>query len=933
MLWALGALLTSFYLANLFNEVKSDIRQEYNSNYDIAFSHMRHIANILRDIQFMAEKHLSQDNDKNLTITLPHNNSIFSYISLNPNSNCDLLRKSTHNNLNSLNQLMSFWSSNIAAMRGVNQVFIVGAQSMCMARFSSRSDIIEPSSLKKVIYENSRRLVNMEEQGREQTIFWIQPNAKADGGNLYVFTPIYINDQMIGIIGIEKTIRLETFLQKQDRPITIMLLNESNQPELQYPAKSNGKQATVIFNKQSAYFGYDENFTSLLLMRRLSPSTLHIIYSLPLKNIYDELKVNIINSVILNIISAIAIIFFVWLFERKMFAPAEDNAIRLEEHEQFNHKIVASAPVGISILRVSDGANILSNELAHNYTRMLTYEDQKRIVDIICDKTSSYIDVVTGNNNHLQISFVHSRYRNEEVAICVLIDVSTRVKMEKSLQEMASAAEQANQAKSMFLATVSHELRTPLYGIIGNLELIQSHSLPSESARLLATMNNSSSLLLKIISDILDFSKIESKQLKIEPKDFSCKEIISHVISNYLPLIAKKGLGLYCYIEPEVPDIIRNDPVRLQQIISNLLNNAIKFTASGCVVIEITSRHGYLYIGIKDTGLGIEDKLQFQLFEPFFQISANKESSSQGTGLGLAICEKLINLMDGDIEFVSQKYVGSIFSIRLPLYGAKFHAKQLSKQRANQKILLAICNHFLEKYLQNFLSQNHFQVALYDEGKIDGTELLISDQPNEPNISVHYRIEISEKHIGPPEQIRENYWLYNTYELSDLDSMLDSLLAEHHFISAVPVSTIPVSTTPTSTKAMQADRHLNTVKVLVVDDHPINRHLLVDQLNSIGFKASMSNDGVDAIEHLKNNPTDIILTDVNMPNMDGYELAQYLRNKGYTKPIIGITANALAEEKQRCANVGMNDCLSKPVSLATLKEVLIQYSNIKNHIH
>ncbi|MDE9448321.1 two-component system sensor histidine kinase/response regulator, partial [Xenorhabdus bovienii] len=110
-----------------------------------------------------------------------------------------------------------------------------------------------------------------------------------------------------------------------------------------------------------------------------------------------------------------------------------------------------------------------------------------------------------------------------------------------------------------------------------NLELIQSHSLPSESTRLLTTMNNSSSLLLKIISDILDFSKIESKQLKIDPRNFNCREVISHVISNYLPLITKKGLGLYCYIEPNVPDVIRNDPVRLQQIISNLLNNAIKF--------------------------------------------------------------------------------------------------------------------------------------------------------------------------------------------------------------------------------------------------------------------------------------------------------------------------------------------------------------------
>ncbi|MBC8952317.1 hybrid sensory histidine kinase BarA [Xenorhabdus sp. PB62.4] len=930
MLWALGALLTSFYLINLFNTVKADMRQEFNSNFDVAFANVRILSGILRDIQVIVEKEFSSKNDKDPTITLPQYDNILPYIPLNSNSDCELLQKSSHNHLESLDQSLSFRNENTSPIHHVTQILFVDAKSMCMVKLAYRGNIVDSDAVKKMIYESSLRVINMKDQGRERAIFTIQPDSRADGGNFYIFSPLYIDGHIKGIIIIDQYLTLEYFKQATYRPLHITLLNEFKQPELFYPTKSINKQTTINFNMQSTYFGYDDNFTSLLLLRRLSPASLYVAYSIPIKQIYVELKASLINSAILNIISAIAITFFVWRFERKMFAPAEDNAIRLEEHEQFNHKIVASAPVGISILRVSDGVNILSNELAHNYTRMLTYEDQKRIVDIICDKTSSYIDVVTSDNNHLQISFVHSRYRNEEVAICVLIDVSTRVKMEKSLQEMASAAEQANQAKSMFLATVSHELRTPLYGIIGNLELIQSHSLPSESARLLATMNNSSSLLLKIISDILDFSKIESKQLKIEPRDFSCREVISHVTSNYLPLITKKGLGLYCYIDANVPDIIRNDPVRLQQIISNLLNNAIKFTASGCVVIEITSKHGYLYISIKDTGLGIEDKLQFQLFEPFFQISTNKESSIQGTGLGLAICEKLINLMDGDIEFVSQKRIGSIFSIRIPFYGVKFYAKQVPNQHHQQKIVLAICNDFLERYLQNLLSQNHFQVTLYDEEKIDGTELLISDRPNEPTISVHYQVEISEKHIGPPEQIRENYWLHNTYELSELGSVLDTLLAEHSLASTLPIS---LSSPLTPTKVMQTNSSLNTIKVLVVDDHPINRHLLVDQLTSIGFSVSMANDGIDAIEYLKNNSTDILLTDVNMPNMDGYELTQYLRNRGYTKPIIGITANALAEEKQRCTNVGMDNCLSKPVSLAILKEVIIEYSNIQSQIH
>ncbi|MCC8365640.1 two-component system sensor histidine kinase RcsC [Xenorhabdus sp. PB61.4] len=922
MLWALGALLTTFYLANIFNKGKSDIRQDYNTVYDIMFSYIRNTTGTLHDLQYMTEKYLSQKNEKKLIINLPHNNSHFLYTPLSIHSNCDFLSNETDHYLKSLNELFFFWKDNIVMPQGINQVFVVDIQSMCMMNSPIRGTITDPDILKKMVYENYRRLIFDQEKGKNQNIYWAAPNTSSDSGSFYILAPIYSNGKMIAMIGVEQSIRLDTFIPDHDRNITLTLLNHYNKPELYYPARNGNTSNTIGYNTQVPYFGYSENFSHLLLKRRLAPSSFSVVYSEPLMNIFNAFKHKIINSIILNITSAILIIFFVWLFERKMFSPAENNALRLEENEQFNHKIVASAPVGISILRISDGANILSNELAHNYTRMLTFEDQKRIIDIICDKSSSYIDVVTSNNNHLQISFVHSRYRNEEVAICVLIDISTRAKMEKSLQEMASAAEQANQAKSMFLATVSHELRTPLYGIIGNLELLQSYPLSPETARLLSTMNNSSSLLLKIISDILDFSKIESNQLKIDAKEFSCKEVISHVISNYLPLIAKKNLGFYCYIEPDVPDYINNDPVRLQQIISNLLNNAIKFTETGCIVISIAIRHGYMYISIKDTGLGIENKLQAQLFEPFFQTSTNKENASQGTGLGLAICEKLINLMDGDIEFVSQQYVGSIFSIRLPLYGArydkdKYQTNTYSPKHAQQKIVLDIHNDCLEKYLYNLLTKAHFQIALYDENKAIDSEFLVSDLPMEPNNSVHYRIEISEQHIGEPQNTHNNYWLHNTYQISNFAAFINSLLSDNNYM--------PMSSASTITTPVKVDDRLNKIRILVVDDHPINRHLLVEQLSTLGLKTAMANDGLDAIEYLKNNETDIILTDVNMPNMGGYEFTKYLRSKGYTKPIIGITANAMAEERQRCADVGMDYCLLKPVSLTKLKETLVAH--------
>lgn len=187
-----------------------------------------------------------------------------------------------------------------------------------------------------------------------------------------------------------------------------------------------------------------------MLKKNLPPSSLSIVYSVPVDKVLERIRMLILNAILLNVLAGAALFTLARMYERRIFIPAESDALRLEEHEQFNRKIVASAPVGICILRTADGVNILSNELAHTYLNMLTHEDRQRLTQIICGQQVNFVDVLTSNNTNLQISFVHSRYRNENVAICVLVDVSSRVKMEESLQEMAQAAEQASQSKSMF---------------------------------------------------------------------------------------------------------------------------------------------------------------------------------------------------------------------------------------------------------------------------------------------------------------------------------------------------------------------------------------------------------------------------------------------------------------------------------------------------
>ncbi|CNH82165.1 hybrid sensory kinase in two-component regulatory system with RcsB and YojN [Yersinia frederiksenii] len=920
MLWSLGALLTTFYILNILNEKKSDIRQEYNTNFEQAQSYIRHSSDIIRDIKYMAENRLNQNAASSdiAAGAFIKNKTVPKYYPLNSQADCAALNSSRHSSLDSLSNLILYWKENFAAAYDLNRIFFIGSDTMCMVDFDIRNTPMDQESLLKSLNEHILKYREANNQDKDSTLYWIVPGVRPEIGTLYVLSPIYVGNKLEALVGTEQTIRLEDFISSGPLPVGVTLLNQNNEPVLQLATGERSASMLDNYPDSPSYFGYVDDYNYLILKKNLLPSPLSITYSLPVKTIIEIFKLLIFNALLLNTLSAVVIFTLAWLFERKMFHPAEDNALRLEEHEQFNRKIVASAPVGISILRISDGTNILSNELAHNYINLLTNEDRERITRIICEQQANFVDVMTSNNNNLQISFVHSRYRNEDVAICVLVDVSSRVKMEESLQEMAAAAEQASQSKSMFLATVSHELRTPLYGIIGNLDLLQTKELPQGVDRLVTAMNNSSGLLLKIISDILDFSKIESEQLKIEPSEFSTVEVITHITANYLPLVVKKRLGLYCFIEPDVPRLMLGDAVRLQQVISNLLNNAIKFTDTGCIILQVRVRGDYLEFRVRDTGVGINAREINQLFDPFFQVGTGVQRHFQGTGLGLAICEKLVNLMDGDVEVVSELGMGSIFAIRIPLYQAKNTVLPQSDRWQGKVLWLDIRNTRLESYLLDLLSHFGATIQRYSNEQTLQDQVLICDYLPQVSAPLSTWIQLSIEHIGLPQETRPGYWLLSTSTLLEIIPLLDQILLEQPLVEGAPLQL-------SSPKVNQDDNA--DLQILVVDDHPINRRLLADQLTTLGYRVITANDGLDALAVLSANNVDIVLTDVNMPNMDGYRLTQRLRQLNHHFPVIGVTANALAEGKQRCIEAGMDNCLSKPVTLDTLRQMLRYYGD------
>jgi len=348
-------------------------------------------------------------------------------------------------------------------------------------------------------------------------------------------------------------------------------------------------------------------------------------------------------------------------------------------------------------------------------------------------------------------------------------------------------------------------------------------------------------------------------------------------------------------------------------VISNLLNNAIKFTHTGCIILHAYVAEGYLAFRVRDTGVGIPAKELPRLFDPFFQVGNGVQRNFQGTGLGLAICEKLINMMDGDIELDSEPGMGSQFIVRIPIYKGQQPALPLLEGMQDKKIWLAMCNEYLAEFIARQLRQQGIQVAEY-HGKPGPDDVVMTDHELDIDLPLRALVTFDGSHVDMPRERQPGRWIHSTATLHEVPTLLARIYrialdsdAADALLLAGPV---------------EEKVHNDDIMVLIVDDHPINRMLLSEQLGTLGYQVKTAQDGVDALNVLSRNEIDIVLTDVNMPNMDGYRLTQRLRQLGHLFPVVGVTANALAEEKQRCMDAGMDNCLSKPVTLDVLKVTL-----------
>lgn len=605
-------------------------------------------------------------------------------------------------------------------------------------------------------------------------------------------------------------------------------------------------------------------------------------------------------------------------YNRRVIAPAQEAQRELLESEAFNRTLIQTAPVAVCLIARSDGHLVFGNALALDWLgasagqRLPPAPATTTLLSQVlpAQHAGAIEQLAVAGGKTLYVAYAPTRYMQRDVILCVFADVSAHAEIERQLARAKSAADEASEAKSTFLATMSHEIRTPLYGALGTLELLSMTQLDRQQRQYVDRINDASQMLLQLISDILDISKIEAGQLQLEKVEFNPRELLQSATGTFAAMAYRKGLLLFSVVGPEIPEWVVGDPVRIRQILNNLINNAIKFTESGQVIVRLhqvagSSAETHLRLEVCDSGVGISSAQQEKLFTPFYLADANR-STLGGAGLGLSICKRLAGLMGAEIQLHSQPQRGSQFYLTLVLPVAA-HPTIAEPQLQGATVWVRTPHPELTDNLCAWLRRWGAQASAFTTPEPLGYEhdILLDMQAQRQRAVIEWpgrtlAISLSGEVA--------NYSAIDAYSLSSIGFGIDSLL-HGQLINERCEAVLP------QFKA----------RVLVAEDNPLNQITLQGQLELLGCEVTLADDGEEALALWDSAPQDLLLTDVNMPYLNGYELARRLRSEGITMPIIGVTANAMRDEEQRCVEAGMNAWLVKPIELRTLADILRKF--------
>jgi len=535
-------------------------------------------------------------------------------------------------------------------------------------------------------------------------------------------------------------------------------------------------------------------------------------------------------------------------------------------------------------------------------------------------------------------------------AVGILRDITLQKKNEEEFKRAKVAAEEATNAKSEFLANMSHEIRTPMNAVIGFSELLKKTDMTVKQRDYINKIDASAKSLLGIINDILDFSKMEAGKLELESVDFRLDDVINNIISMNSNKASEKNIELINNIECDVPYSLVGDPLRVGQILLNLVNNAVKFTSEGHVLVEVSlvdqvDQTCHIRFSVSDTGIGLTKEQKEKLFSAFSQADTSVTRRFGGTGLGLTISKRLVEMMKGTISVESKFGVGSTFSFEIEFQiqsGEKAQQPTFKKSLQNLKVLIVDDNEVSREILReqigafgvdavtvasgraaieevkNHSAQKPFDLVIMDwrMPEMDGIEAaqaILSDKsidhmPMAIMVSAFGREEVARK----AEKIGINNFLMKPINQSLLFDTIVNLFDMDK--SGMTVQR-DVETTDGA-----AEIRIDGARILLVEDNVINQEVATEILSSAGALVEIANNGKEAIEAIATGSYDLVLMDLQMPIMGGYEATKFIRanRKNQDLPIIAMTAHAMQGVDAECKAAGMNDYVSKPIDPTNL---------------
>lgn len=772
-------------------------------------------------------------------------------------------------------------------------------------------------------------------------VFWVAPHREALTGKLatYYAVPIFTHNKISEVVVIRITSdNFNYFFASPDRPEGFFVASQDRKivfglTSHAYSAKevdwiSTFKESKTFKMPGAGGVSLSHQNGVFYLSQQVNNGEWLAVYAFDWKTAVAALYQQCIPLFLITLFIIGLIWWTIAFFDKKVLMTFYRKSIALYESEVFNRTVVSTAPVGLSVVSLHDGEIIFENDTAAELLNQAKIQYPgfyqqlvKEYADTLSqDEYASFEKAIPNTSLELGFTVSRTRYLNHDVLLFSLLDISKRKEAERLLIDAKTAANQANNAKTMFVANVSHEIRTPLHGALGNLELLSLEVNDAPARARITTINRSLKSLLNIVNKILDLTRIEAEELHVHNQPFDLIETIEQCAQTYAPLIAKKGVRFYFILEFVPTTLLFGDSQRISQIIINLLSNAYKFTDSGVIILRIKPQdEKTLCIAVADSGCGIPEDLQKNIYQPFVQNLAGDNHYTEGTGLGLSLCKHLTELMGGTIELESEPEIGSIFSVRIPLQYTGIPVPRLAMfTQLEDRTVTLYCDYpDWQRTLHLLMARYGVQIRTIDslaELEKDEKPQVLICATSFPGFTLPRDIASTCEHVvliapdGPLSLQRDG----NLVKVSAF-SVFEILNAISSCFGITP------DLQPVGAQEVLSD--FQSLNLLVAEDDPVNRMLIRQQLAVLGLNnVHYVENGEEAFNVCLHKPVDLVISDLHMPKMGGEELLSRLRAAGLSVPLVVTTATLIKQGK-------FDAVLHKPVSLKQLRDALFPLLN------